>query len=166
MLTLSLQGQAELNAQLGAMPDQLRAALTEKVDTLAQALLAQVVGVNLSGGVLNARSGALRDSIALLASEQDGQIGTQIFSDGDIPYAAIQEYGGKTAAHEILPDKAQTLAFVMNGKQVFARKIQHPGSQIPERSYLRSALEEQGDDIATALTDVVFDACRDLKESP
>ena len=113
--------------------------------------------------MLNARSGALRDSIALLASEQDGQIGTKIFSDGDIPYAAIQEYGGKTAAHEILPDKAQTLAFVMNGKQVFARKIQHPGSQIPERSYLRSALEEQGDDIATALTDVVFDACRDLK---
>ncbi len=108
MLTLSLQGQAELNAQLGAMPDQLRAALTEKVDTLAQALLAQVVGVNLSGGVLNARSGALRNSIALLASDQDGQIGTQIFSDGDIPYAAIQEYGGKTAAHEILPDKAQT----------------------------------------------------------
>ena len=101
------------------------------------------------------QSGALRDSIRIQTSQQDGSVGADIFSDGDVPYAAIQEYGGKTAAHEILPDKARVLAFVLNGKQVFARRIQHPGSQIPERSYLRSALEEQGDDIAQGLTDVV-----------
>ena len=165
MLQLSLEGQAELAERLGAMPDRLRAALAEKVDALAQTLFAQVVGVNLSGGVLNTRSGALRDSIRTQTSQQDGAIGVEIFSGGDVPYAAIQEYGGKTAAHEILPDKAQLLAFAMNGKQVFARKIQHPGSQIPERSYLRSALEEQSDDIAQGLTNVVTRLSKDLKES-
>jgi len=165
MLQLSLEGQAELAERLGAMPDRLRAALAEKVDALAQNLFARVVGVNLSGGVLQVRSGALRDSIRMQASQQDGAIGVEIFSDGDAPYAAIQEYGGKTAAHEILPDKAQLLAFAMNGKQVFARKIQHPGSQIPERSYLRSALEEQSDDIAQGLTNVVTRLSKDLKES-
>ena len=65
MLQLSLEGQAELAERLGAMPDRLRAALAEKVDALAQTLFAQVVGVNLSGGVLNTRSGALRDSIRM-----------------------------------------------------------------------------------------------------
>ena len=165
MLKLSLEGQAQLAERLGAMPDRLRAALAEKVDALAQSLFAQVVGVNLSGGVLRARSGALRDSIRMQASQRDDLIRSDIFSDGDGPYAAIQEYGGKTAAHEILPDKARVLAFVMNGKQIFARRIQHPGSQIPERSYLRSALDEQGDDIAQGLTDVVTRLSENLKES-
>jgi phage gpG-like protein len=107
----------------------------------------------------------LRDSIRMQASQQDGAIGVEIFSDGDVPYAAIQEYGGKTAAHEILPDKARVLAFALNGRQVFARRIQHPGSQIPERSYLRSALDEQGDDIAKDLTNVVTGLFHDLKDS-
>jgi phage gpG-like protein len=119
----------------------------------------------MSGGVLNTRSGALRDSIRMQASQQDGAIGVEIFSDGDVPYAAIQEYGGKTAAHEILPDKARFLAFAMNGSRVFARRIQHPGSQIPERSYLRSALEDQGDDIVQGLTNVVTRLSKDLKET-
>jgi phage gpG-like protein len=165
MLQLSLEGQAQLAERLSAMPDRLRAALAEKVDALAQTLFAQVVGVNLSGGVLNTRTGALRDSIRMQASQQDGAIGVEIFSDGDLPYAAIQEYGGKTAAHEILPDKARVLAFVMNGSRVFARRIQHPGSQIPERSYLRSALEDQGEDIAQGLTTVVTRLSKDLKGS-
>ena len=56
MLEISLEGQAELAARLAALPDELRDALAEKADALAQKLLAQVVGVNLSGGVLNARS--------------------------------------------------------------------------------------------------------------
>jgi phage gpG-like protein len=164
MLQLSLEGQAQLAERLGAMPDRLRAALAEKVDALAQNLFAQVVGVNLSGGVLRTQSGALRESIRVQASQQEAVIGAEIFSDGDVTYAAIQEYGGKTAAHEILPDKARVLAFAMNGSRVFARRIQHPGSQIPERSYLRSALEEQSDDIAQGLTTVVTRLSKDLKE--
>lgn len=154
MLKIGLEGQETLAERLGAFPDLLREALADKVDALAQALYQQVVGVNLSGGVLNARSGRLRDSIETQVSK-DGQIGAEIFSSGDVPYAAIQEFGGKTAAHEILPDKAKALAFVMNGKQLFARRIQHPGSLIPQRSYLRSALDEQSDEIVQDLTDAV-----------
>jgi phage gpG-like protein len=123
-----------------------------------------VVGVNLSGGVLNARSGALRDSIQMELSRQDDRIGANIFSNGDAPYAAIQEFGGKTAAHEILADKARVLAFIANGKRVFARRVQHPGSQIPARSYLRSALDEQGENILLDLTEIVRALAGDLKD--
>jgi phage gpG-like protein len=165
MLQLSLEGQQALAERLGVLPDRLRAALAEKADALAQNLFSQVVGVNLSGGVLNARSGALRDSIQVALSQQDDRIDAEIFSNGDAPYAAIQEFGGKTAAHEILPDKARVLAFVANGKQLFARRVQHPGSQIPERSYLRSALEEQGENILQDLTEIVRSLAGNLKDS-
>ena len=61
-------------------------------------------------------------------------------------------------AHEILPDKAQALAFVAGGAQRFARKVEHPGSLIPERSYLRSSLEEMRDEIVAALAEAAAEA--------
>jgi len=165
MLEFSLEGQAELSASLAALPDNLRAALTDKIDALAQNLLAQIVGVNLSGGVLNARTGALRDSIQLRNDQQDDVQSVEIFSDGSVPYAEIHEYGGKTAAHEIIPDKAKALAFMLGGKQTFARRVQHPGSNIPERSYMRSALDEQGGDIAQVLTETLILLVQQAKDN-
>jgi phage gpG-like protein len=163
MLQFSLEGAAELSARLAALPDDLRAALAEKIDALAQDIYAQVVGVNLSGGVLETRTGALRNSIHL---RRDGQgSSAEIVADGGAPYDAIHEFGGKTAAHEIIPDKAKALAFMFNGKQAFARRVKHPGSQIPERSYLRSALAEKGADILQAIADVVTEAASRAKDS-
>lgn len=153
MLDFSLDGAADLSARLAALPDDLRVALAEKMDALAQDVYAQVVGVNLSGGVLNTRSGVLRNSIQVRRAEQDNAIAVAIASDGSAPYDAIQEYGGKTAAHEIIPDKAAALAFMFNGKQAFLRRVHHPGSQIPERSYLRSALAEKSADIQQAIAE-------------
>ena len=73
-------------------------------------------------------------------------------------YAAIQEYGGKTSAHEILPVKGDVLAFVVGGGQHFARRVEHPGSLIPERSYLRSSLDDMKDEILAALADAAAEA--------
>ena len=165
MLEFSLEGAAELSASLAALPDDLRAALAEKMDALAQDIYAQVVGVNLSGGVLNARSGALRNSIQLRRDDQENAFGVEIAADGSVPYDAIHEYGGKTAAHEIIADKARALAFMFNGKQAFARRVNHPGSQIPERSYLRSALAEKSADIQQAIAAIVAEAAQRAKDS-
>jgi phage gpG-like protein len=165
MLQISLDEAAEFSARLDVLPDQLRAALTEKVQALASALYAQVVGVNLSGSILNALSGALRDSIQIDVQAQDARVDAKIFSDGDVPYAAILEFGGKTAAHEILPNKARALAFLTNGKQVFARTIQHPGSTFAARSYLGGALDDASGEIVSTLREVVSAAAEQLKES-
>ena len=56
-------------------------------------------------------------------------------------------------AHTILPSKGGVLAFVTGDGQHFARRVEHPGSLIPERSYLRSALADMNDEIVTALAD-------------
>lgn len=82
--------------------------------------------------------------------EQTGSVTGRVFID-TLPWAAIQERGGRTRPHTIEPAAANALAFLMpsrlgfsSGSQasgfVFAKKINHPGSNIPERSYMRLAL--------------------------
>ncbi len=153
MFALQLDGLKEADAQLTAYPAALTAALSAKAAELAAALADMVKNDKLSGAVLNTRSGALRDSIAASVSTDADSILASVGSEGDVKYAAIQEYGGKTSAHEILPVKAAALAFVIGGAQLFARRVEHPGSLIPERSYLRSSLDDMRDEIVAALAD-------------
>ena len=157
MSALEVQGLDETSARFDAYPAALQAALGAKATELAAAL-ADLVKDKLSGAVLNAGSGALRDSIAAgVTADADGVLAS-VGSEGDVKYAAIQEYGGKTSAHEILPVKGDVLAFVAGNGQHFARRVEHPGSVIPERSYLRSSLEDMKDEILAALADCAADA--------
>jgi phage gpG-like protein len=151
MLSLSIEGGEALLARLDAFPAALAGDLAEKAQALSEALADKVRNEKLSGEVLNARSGALRDSIGVDLTNDGDAITAVVGSYGDVKYAAIQEYGGKTAAHEILPSKANVLAFVAGGAMRFARKVEHPGSLIPERSYLRSSLDDMSADILAAL---------------
>jgi phage gpG-like protein len=157
MFALEVRGLDETSARFDAYPAALQAALGAKATELA-ATLTDLVKNKLSGAVLNTGSGALRDSIAAsVTADADGVLAS-VGSEGDVKYAAIQEYGGKTSAHEILPVKGDVLAFVASDGQHFARRIEHPGSVIPERSYLRSSLEDMKDEILAALADCAADA--------
>ena len=64
MFALELDGLDDASARLEAYPAALAAALDAKAAELAAALVDLVQNDKLSGGVLNMRSGALRDSIA------------------------------------------------------------------------------------------------------
>jgi phage gpG-like protein len=158
MLELKLEGLEDVTARLEAYPTALSAELDAEATKLAGALLDLVKDDKLSGAVLNIGSGALRDSIVASISSDSAGIVASVGSTGDVKYAAIQEYGGKTSAHEILPVKAQALAFVAGGAQRFALRVDHPGSLIPERSYLRSSLDDMEGQILDALADAVADA--------
>src|ERR1700748_1096788 len=154
MFALELDGLDETSGRLDGYPAALRAALSAKATELAAALTDLVKNDKLSGGVLNARTGALGASIASSVTADGDGVLASVGSEGDVKYAAIQEYGGKTSAHEILPSKGHVLAFVAGDGEHFARRVEHPGSLIPERSYLRSALADMNDEIVTALADV------------
>jgi len=158
MFALTFDGLEEASARLEAYPAALATALDAKAAELAATLFDLVQNDKLSGGVLNLRSGALRDSIAANVSADADGVVASVDSVGDLKYAAIQEFGGKTSAHEILPVKAQALAFVSGGAQRFARRVEHPGSLIPERSYLRSSLDDMRDEILGSLADAADDA--------
>lgn len=142
MLTLDLKGDTEVIARLDAMPLELQALLLAKTQDLARQIHDAVVNGKLAGEVLHIRSGALARSIQQDVEASDFTVAGRVYSDGSVPYAAIHEYGGQTRAHDILPTQAKALAFLIGGQQVFAKVVHHPGSTIPERSYLRSTLAE------------------------
>jgi phage gpG-like protein len=134
----------------------VRDALLGQADVLRGALEARIQQ-KLSGEVLQVRSGALAGSV-LSSIENDGSnLSVSILSAG-VPYAAIQEFGGKTAAHEIISENAKALAFSADGNQVFARSVHHPGSVIPARSYLGSSLAEMRDEIESGFKHAILAA--------
>jgi phage gpG-like protein len=155
MLTIKLVGDRELVARLTAMPDRVKAALLRKVTELSFKLESKIKADKLSGQVLNVRTGALRASIGNQVTETTTTVTGRAFSSGDVKYAAIHEFGGKTAAHEIVATKAQALAFVVGGKQMFARRVQHPGSTMPERSFMRSSLADMKPEIVEGMKEAV-----------
>ena len=132
--------------------DEVAAALGARAAALQERLLAKVEA-NLSGEVLQERSGTLKHSIVSDIEEAGTMVTATIASVG-VPYAAIQEYGGHTAPHEIVPVKAKALALAGG----FARRVQHPGSAIPARLPFGGALEALKDEIAAGLKSAVLDA--------
>jgi phage gpG-like protein len=152
MFGVSIEGDAALAVRLDRAPAAIRAAMLAKAAQLAEALRAHVVRDKLSGQVLQARTGALRDSIEAEAVEERDRLLLRLYSNGSVKYAAIQEYGGHTSAHQIVPRKARALAFVAGGRRVFARIVRHPGSAIPARHYLASAVADMAPQIIAGLT--------------
>jgi phage gpG-like protein len=132
--------------RLGGMPGKLKAVLARKTTEL-RLLLEGLVKTKLSGEVLNVRTGDLRRSIFSDQTETATSVEGRVASSGDVKYARIQEYGGTTSPHDIFPTKGKALAFVMDGKQIFAKVVHHPGSVIPARSYMRSSLAEVSPEI-------------------
>ena len=149
----------DYSASLAGMPERMRQALSSKANVLAVALEAKIQH-KLSGGVLNTRSGALASSIIATVDESSAEVSVRIGTSGDVKYAAIQEFGGTIPPHEIVPNKAKALAFVVGGKQVFAARVNLPAVTMPERSYLRSSLAEMAEEIADGLSEAVADTLR------
>jgi phage gpG-like protein len=139
-------------------PRRVRVALTQRARSFRDELEARI-RLKVTGGMLQTHSGALAASI--LSSIDDDESDTTITaSSAGVPYAAIQELGGKTTAHEIIATNAKALAFSAQGGLVFAKKVNHPGSIIPPRSYLASSLSELRDEIESGLKSAILEALR------
>jgi phage gpG-like protein len=158
MIDISLNDLNKLTEKMAALPDAVNAMLLTQSQSLAAGLVQNVRDDRLSGQVLQEKTGLLKDSIASLVEGDDNGVTANIFVDGDVPYAAIQEYGGETKAHIIEAGRARALAFNWAGKQAFFRCINHPGSVIPAHEYLESALADMQDDIADGMADAAGQA--------
>lgn len=150
ILNIRLLGLTELSAKLDritpAIQDRLRVFIARFTLTLRDQVKA-----NISERFKS--EGPLYQSIQGEMTEEIGAVSGRVYSDG-VPYAAIQEFGGKTPPHVIVPRNASVLAFMMPARMglssgggmngmVFAKLVNHPGSNIPERSYARLALVQQ-----------------------
>lgn len=146
MITVDIVGDKQVIAKLDALPGRLHDALLKRVTSLSLQLSA-TVKQKLSGQVLNVRSGNLRRSIQSQVANQSTEVSGRVFSDSSVRYAAIHEYGGTTRPHFIEAKPGGVLAFQSGGRTVFARRVNHPGSKIPARPFMRPTLAEYRDRI-------------------
>jgi phage gpG-like protein len=162
--TVAITGTDRMTAKLEAISGNVRARLADAIqsETLALIVAAQARMDELfkNGG------GKMRDSMTS-TFEDDGAAMTGTVTAAGLPYLAIQEFGGTTSPHDIFPVNAAVLAFFgqasaqflpggdATGPLVFAKAVHHPGSVMPERSYLRAALARRRSDIRAALAAAV-----------
>jgi phage gpG-like protein len=145
---------------LREIPPQVIDAVARKVRVLTTNLQHHIVADKLQGQVLHHRSGALGRSIAQDVATNGNVTTGRVFSSGDVKYAAIHEFGGQTRPHDIIPTKAEALAFMIGGSQVFAKIVHHPGSKIPERSFMRSGLYDMADEIVAGLRTAALEGAK------
>lgn len=145
-------------AKLAALPDKVRAGVRQAVQAGALRLLSKVQQ-KVSGDVLQVRSGALLNSLRETGLLDSGdRISGGITTDAALKYARIQEYGGKIDVPEIAPVNAHALAFEYAGRVVFAMKTAAHVVEIPERSYMRSSLDEVAPAILDDIRKVIVEA--------
>lgn len=106
------------------------------------------------------KTGRLARSIQAKITATDTGVESVISSS--VPYAGIQNVGGRTPPHEILPVNASVLRFsVIRGFNpvgnnrlgiVFARQVNHPGANIRGTGYATSALNDMRGRIVTEIS--------------
>lgn len=163
-MTFEMLGVSRLVANIKtAAPSAALTGLRAKMVELVAELVVAVKS-NLSGTVLKAGTPPrLRNSIMGEVTSGAASVLGRVWSQG-VPYAGIQEFGGKTSPHDIAPVNASVLAFrpsvgplttgafpiyggynrrgLQSADMVYALVVHHPGSNIPERSYMRRALAQ------------------------
>lgn len=150
-MNVTLVGKEQFFARMDAMPTRVHDELFSEITNLSLDLENYIKNDKLLGQVLNQRSGRLRSSIHHDVDDAGAVITGRVFSAAPMPYAAIHEYGGTIPAHTIYPVKAAALRFVMGGATVFAMKVNIPDVQMPERSFMRSALSDMAGRITSRL---------------
>ena len=104
---------------------------------------------------LHVRSGNLRRSIHSVVESGGTSIKGKVSSSGDVKYAGTHEFGGTIHVPDIVATKAKALHFVVGGKDVFAKSVKAHDITMPERSFLRSSLEEMRGEIVGGLNEAV-----------
>lgn len=163
IVSVKLVGDRQLLARLDSMPDSVRRVLTAKIMALALMLQGHIQKNKLSGQVLHVRTGALRRSIHVKVDQRATGVWGRVLSSGDVKYAGIHEFGGRTKAHVIEPRKVKALAFMVGGSQVFAKRVNHPGSQMPMRSFMRTGLGDKAAQISTEMKAAVIEGLMSAK---
>lgn len=113
---------------------------------IAYALAAYIKNEKLSGQVLNRISGKLAGSVGYRVTQNGGDFSLEVYAGGDeAPYGIVHELGGtfQIPAH---------LSASRLGKQ-FA--VQAHSARYPQRSFMKTSLEENENAIAQQVQDAV-----------
>jgi len=133
------------------------AALAQRLTLLMFKLQRKIQTEKLQGQVLHHRSGKLFGSIHATPAKVEGTklVGQVSGAGGPAWYGQVHENGG-TRAYVILPVNKKALKFVMGGKDIFAKRVNHP--PLPQRSFMASSLAEMREEIITSVQQTAREA--------
>lgn len=125
--------------------------LSGRIDSTNAAFVERVKG-NLSGAVLQQRTGKLLSSVMQEPTQLDGDdLVAAVTAGGDLaPYGIYFEEGG-TGYYEIRPINARVLAFMGAGGMMFAKIVNHP--PIPKLPWFAPEVAVGRDEMTTALNE-------------
>lgn len=157
MISAFLLGDGPALDRLRAMPDAARQDLARAIAKLGIDLQSNVQQNKLSGQVLQIRSGSLKQSVAVRLDQSGSAISATVSTDLD--YAAAQEYGfvGAVNVRASLRQIREAFGHPIAAKTIsvgaYGRRM-----DLPERSFLRSALADMAADIGAGITDALREA--------
>jgi hypothetical protein len=143
VITAHLVGDQDVLARLRGIPDAVNTGLVRTITKLGLDLQRRIQQDELSGQALAVRSGLLKSTIDLSLEQSGDRVTATIFSSS--AYARAHEFG--------FTGTVDVRASVRRVRQAFGRPISEKVINIrahsrrmalPERSFLRSALEEMG----------------------
>ena len=142
---------SRVNLKLEQMPEDLRAAILAAVLELGGPLVD--LARSRAEELLQVRTGKFVSRIRFGLKRRKNSVFGRVFSSAKT--ANLFEWGGKTGAHEILPDKAKAL--LIGGKQ-FAARVQHPGGHYQRLQIIHGAFDKMKPQIQTELEGAVAGA--------
>ena len=157
MISTDFQGDKPALERLRAFPDAASEGLIRAMAKLGIGLQGRIRQDKLSGQVLQSCSGALKASIEVAINRSATAVTATVSTDLD--YAAAQEYGffGTISVRSSLrrikeafgrPITVQTIAVGAHSRRM----------HLPERSFLRSALDDATPDINADVNDALREA--------
>ena len=157
MIAATILGDEAALERLRALGDLANSAITRAIAKLGIDLQKHVQQNKLSGQVLAVRSGALKSNINVATDQKATRITATVYTNLD--YATAQEYG--------FSGTVNVRASLRQIKEAFGRPIVdktiavHPHDRhtsLPERSFLRSALDDKTTDISAGVEDALREA--------
>jgi phage gpG-like protein len=149
MIRVTIVGAEGVIKHLGEVPPRVLGLVRQAVEREAINLLRHVKEQKLTGQMLRTKTGTLRRSVNYALTIEDQGLTAVVGTN--LVYAKIHEYGGVTRAHVIRARNKKALAFQIGGVGLVRKSVQHPGSKMPERSFLRSSLRENAARIRAAI---------------
>ncbi len=167
-LTVDVRSLDTFASRLAGFDLRLRKALVNAIRRATHIVEARAKAL-VSGIVLKVPPGrgTLRRSITSQTIPESDRVRGVITASAR--HARIHELGGQTRPHDIRPKNTKALHFFTGGgsaggfhgygaAEVFAAVVHHPGSKIPERSYLRRALRESQAAVRAEIRAAVIEA--------
>jgi hypothetical protein len=158
VISACLVGDEQALERLRDLPETVNSRLLRVIIQLGIELQRDVQQDKLSGQVLRSRTGSLRSSIRLRVDQSGGAFTANVFTDSR--YAGVQEYGftGTVSVRANLRRIREAFGRPIAEKTISVKAYDRR-MELPERSFLRSALEDMTpairEGVAAALDDAV-----------